>query len=169
MVPWGSSIRRRDQRWRHTFLDLFQKYHFFPMWFMPTNPHWSAAAWGTCCGHSPCPQRLCTMVSAPDHPLYAYLTPTAVVPGRKTFIFQPCASAEAVLSTPAICPLPPHPQSHSLLMPQGPRLISGPLDHSQQDQTILVRGWPRSSHWRCCCAHRSPHGLHRLDSVCTPP
>lgn len=90
MVPWGSSIRRRDQRWRHTFLDLFQKYHFFPMWFMPTNPHWSAAAWGTCCGHSPCPQRLCTMVSAPDHPLYAYMTPTAVVPGRNLHLSAMC-------------------------------------------------------------------------------
>lgn len=51
----------------------------------------------------PCPQRLCTVVPAPDHPLFSYVTPMAVSPGRNLHLSAMCIHREVVLCVPQRC------------------------------------------------------------------
>lgn len=130
--PHGASggwIRRWGQWWRHTFLHFFPKKSFSSCGSCPPSPLASGSVgallwlptelgWPGVAAATVSPEALrCGPCTRP--PSLATHDPPRLFRQAETFVFQPRASAEAVLSTPATCLVPPQPQPRSLLMSRG--------------------------------------------------
>lgn len=171
MVPWGSLIRRRGQWWRYMFLHLFPKNPFFLSRSCPTNPHgqWLPTELGPLGWPlPPCPQRLCTGVPAPDHPLFPCVTATAISPGRNLHLsavcirrgcaFQPHLSALCLpIHSPTACS---RPRIWGWFLPSQTTASRTRLSRSGAGPGQVTGGAAR--------AHRSPHGLCTLDLAGAP-
>lgn len=91
---WCPGVAWLGQWWRHLFLYLLPKIFFSlcglchltsgnmrNLPWLPTELGWPLSL---------CPQRLCTVVPASDHPLFPHVTPMAVSPGRNLHLSAMC-------------------------------------------------------------------------------
>lgn len=176
MAPRGAGLGGEASDGGTRFCTSFRKNPFLPVVHVHQAP-WPAAAWGPCCGCPrswggpgwplpPCPQRLCAVVPARDHPLLPRMTPHGCFARQKPSSFSHVRPQRLCFPPrlPALCLPSPSPAACSCpgadfcpprARPAGPGCPSQGL---AQDKPLVG----------AACAHRSPHRLRTPDSAGAP-